>query len=391
MAGNNVFDVIVIGAGSVGTPTAMFLGERKLKVLVLEKGSAAGQGQNKRAIGGVRATHSDPAKISLGICSREIFANWKALHGDDIGWKQGGYCFPVYREADEIALKEILPAQKAMNLNIDWMAKEEIQELIPGINPENLRGGTWSPDDGQASPLTCALSWQRHAERYGAKFRFNEDVTGISVENGRVTSVKTDRDVYYTENVVNAAGAEAREIGALTGLDIPVFPDCHEAGISAPVEQFLRPLVVDMRPGRDGKSANFYFGQNDHGQIIFCYTPQPPIVGKTVDVTSEFLPILARRLIDLVPRLKNLIIRRVWRGLYPMTPDGVPILDKIREYEGMYLACGMCGQGFMFGPGVGANMASLIADGHPIMDKEIFKAFSFYGDFYKGTDNEKLK
>jgi sarcosine oxidase, subunit beta len=391
MAGNNVFDVIVIGAGSVGTPTAMFLAERKLKVLVLEKASSAGQGQNKRAIGGVRATHSDPAKISLCISAREVFAHWQERYGDNIGWKQGGYCFPVYREGDEAALKEILPVQTGMGLKIDWVKKEEIQALIPGINPAGLRGGTWSPEDGQASPLTCVLSWQRHAERNGATFRFNEEVTGIAVDNGRVTSVKTNKNVYHTANVVNAAGAEARKIGALTGLDIPVFPDCHEAGISAPVEQFLRPLVVDMRPGADGKSANFYFGQNDHGQIIFCYTPQPPIIGKMVDATSEFLPTLAQRMIDLIPRLKNLIIRRVWRGLYPMTPDGVPILDKIREFEGMYLACGMCGQGFMMGPGVGANMASLIAEGRPIMDEAVFKMFTFYGDFHKGTANEKLK
>lgn len=391
MTGNNVFDVIVIGAGSVGTPTAMYLAERKLKVLVLEKAPSPGQGQNKRAIGGVRATHSDAAKISLGIFSREVFATWRESYGDDIGWKQGGYCYPVYREADEAALKEILPVQKEANLNIDWLNKEEIEELIPGINPDGLRGGTWSPDDGQASPITCAVVWQRHAEKHGAIFRFNEEVTGISVENGRVTSVTTNKGVYHTANVVNAAGADAREIGALSGLNIPVFPDCHEAGISAPVEQFLRPLVVDMRPGPDGKSANFYFGQNDHGQIIFCYTPQPPIVGKMVDSTSEFLPTLAKRLIDLIPRTKNLVIRRVWRGLYPMTPDGVPILDKVREIEGMYLACGMCGQGFMMGPGVGANMASLIVEGHPIMDASVFKAFSFYGDFYKGTENELLK
>jgi sarcosine oxidase, subunit beta len=391
MPSRETYDVIVIGAGSVGTPTAMFLSEKKLKVLVIEKAPAVSQGQNKRAIGGVRATHSDAAKIALCLRSREVFAGWKDRYGDDIGWKQGGYCYPVYREADEKTLKEILPVQKKLKLKIDWVGKEDIMELVPGINPAGLRGGTWSPDDGQASPMVSAVTWQRHAEKHGAAFRFNEEVTGIGVDKGRVASVKTDKGEYHTRNVVNAAGADAREVGSLTKLDIPVFPDCHEAGISAPVEQFLRPLVVDMRPGADGKSANFYFGQNDHGQIIFCYTPQPPIVGKSIDSTSEFLPTLARRLVDLIPRFKNLMIRRVWRGLYPMTPDGVPILDKVREFEGMYLACGMCGQGFMMGPGVGVNMASLIADGHPEMDERLFKEFNFYGDFYKGTGNEKLK
>jgi len=60
------FDVIVIGAGSVGNPAAYFLAREGLRVLVLDELASSGQGQNKAAIGGVRATHSDPAKIRLG-------------------------------------------------------------------------------------------------------------------------------------------------------------------------------------------------------------------------------------------------------------------------------------------------------------------------------------
>ena len=54
------YDVIIIGAGSVGVPTSYFLAKEGMKVLVLEKNASAGQGENKAAIGGVRATHSDP-------------------------------------------------------------------------------------------------------------------------------------------------------------------------------------------------------------------------------------------------------------------------------------------------------------------------------------------
>jgi len=57
------YDVIIIGAGSVGSPAAYFLSKSGEKVLVLDELSSSGQGQNKSAIGGVRATHSDPAKI----------------------------------------------------------------------------------------------------------------------------------------------------------------------------------------------------------------------------------------------------------------------------------------------------------------------------------------
>ena len=95
------FDAIVIGAGSVGLPIAHFLSLEGQKVLVLEAESSVGQGQNKTAIGGVRATHSDPAKILLCQESLKIFSRWEETYGYSIGWKKGGYCFPVYREKED--------------------------------------------------------------------------------------------------------------------------------------------------------------------------------------------------------------------------------------------------------------------------------------------------
>src|SRR5665811_1640474 len=64
------YDVIIIGAGSVGAPSAFFMAQRGLKVLVLDRVPSVGQGSNKKAIGGIRATHSDPAKIQ--VCLRSI-------------------------------------------------------------------------------------------------------------------------------------------------------------------------------------------------------------------------------------------------------------------------------------------------------------------------------
>lgn len=382
---SKTYDVIVMGAGSVGLPTAYFLTMEGRKVLVIDSEASPGQGQNKAAIGGVRATHSDPAKIMLCLESIEIFSSWEQRHGVDIGWVPGGYCFPVYRSEDERFLKEILPIQKGYGLEIDWVGPERITELVPGINAENLRGGTFSPGDGQVSPLKTAAEFWRQSKERGCEYRFSEPVTDLVIEGGRIKGVKTGKDVYYADVVVNAAGSEAQKIGRMAGIDIPVVPDSHEGGISAPMERFFEPLVVDIRPGPEGKTKNFYFGQNDRGQVIFCYSPIEPIVGTNRSCTSEFMPVIARRLIDLIPRLKNMLVRRVWRGLYPMTPDGIIILDRVREVEGLYLEVGMCGQGFMLGPGVGFNVASFITRGKPVIDPDVFDSLSFYRDFHKGS------
>jgi len=71
------YDAIIIGAGSVGTPTAFALAQAGVRTLVIDRMPSVGQGSNKHAIGGVRATHSDPAKIRLCMRSIEIMSTWK--------------------------------------------------------------------------------------------------------------------------------------------------------------------------------------------------------------------------------------------------------------------------------------------------------------------------
>lgn len=354
------FDVLIIGAGSIGVPTAYYIAKKGLSVGVIEKLPSEGRGQNRAAIGGIRATHSDPAKIKICQITIELMNNFQKEHNLDIDWISGGYLFPVYDEVLEGKLKRLLTTQKKFNLNIDWIDSVKVKELVPGINPDYLRGGTFSPEDGSASPLKVTGAYLKLAKEQNVEFFFNEEVTGFKIDNGKIIEVLTNKDKYSAEIIINAAGAYAKELGILSRLNIPVEPDCHEAGITEPVKAFFKPMVVDIRS--DEQSANYYFYQNKEGQVVFCITPKPAILGTDTDNTSVFLPLVVKRMLRLYPRLRNLRIRRTWRGLYPMTPDGFPIVGWTKEVSNMFLAVGMCGQGFMLGPGLGLIISEIIAD-----------------------------
>jgi len=373
------YDVIIIGAGSIGTPTALFLSKSGFKVLVLDMLPSVGQGSSKRAIGGIRATHSDPAKIRLCLRSIEIFSTWKEIYGDDIDWYRGGYTFVAYREQEENTLKELLKRQKEFGLNINWLNKEEFLEIVPDINPNGLIGGTFSPDDGNASPLLATHSFYRHAIDLGAEFHFNESVEEIITLGGKVKGVKTNHSTYGTDIIINAAGPWAKQVAQLVNIDLPVHPDSHEAAITESVSHFLNPMVVDIRP--QPGSSNFYFYQHSTGQIIFCITPKPNIWGFNVEETSEFLPMVAKRMIEVMPRLQNIRVRRTWRGLYPMTPDGYPIIGWAKNVEGFLHAAGTCGQGFMLGPGVGELLNRFVNNSVTPEDIEILHYVSPDRDF----------
>ncbi len=382
----NAYDAIIIGAGSVGTPAAFALSRAGLRTLVLDGRASPGQGSNKAAIGGVRATHSDPAKIRLNLRSLEILSTWQQVYGDDIEWNTGGYVFVAYREREEQILRDLLTIQHGYGLNIDWLDGHAMLDLLPDLNPVDLRGGTYSPEDGHCSTLLTLHAFYDHARALGAEFRFDEPVTGIDVHGGRVAGVMTPHGHYAAPVVVNAAGADAAAIGALTGHALPVRPDSHEAAITEPIARFIDPMIVDIRPVPG--STNYYFYQHYTGQIIFCITPSPSIWGTDRRETSEFLPMVAQRIVDLMPRLTNIRVRRTWRGLYPMTPDGSPIVGRAPGVEGLLLAVGMCGQGFMLGPALGELITRMALDQLTPEDQETLAILSPAREF-KGT--EKLK
>jgi len=380
------YDVIIIGAGSVGVPTAMAIAEQKMSVLVIDPRHSVGQENNKKAIGGIRATHSDFGKIKVSQRSIEIFSTWKEKFGDDIGWMSNGYSFPAYSKNDEKKLKDLMKIQHSFGLNIRWVTPKEYEKLVPGINTSGLQGSTYSPDDGSASPLLSINAFYLKSLEYGAQYKFNEFVTDIKKSGDKITQVITNKGSYVGKNIINASGNNAKEIGEMVGLELPVTPDSHEGAITEPVERFFGPMVVDMRPAEG--SANYYFYQNNEGQVIFCITPSPPILGTDSDSTSTFLPQVAKRMVELYPRLANLKVRRTWRGQYPMTPDGFPIVGRSNEVTNLINAVGMCGQGYMLGPGLGELMSRIVTEDLTNDDKKALMSFDPYRDF---TGMEQFK
>jgi sarcosine oxidase, subunit beta len=385
------YDVIIIGAGSVGVPAALSMAQNKLKVLVIDSRASVGQGQNKKAIGGIRAGHSDKGKISICQRSIAIFSTWKQNHGNEIGWMQNGYSFPAYTKEDAQKLKALMKIQKSFNLDINWLSPEEYYEIVPGINKENLKGSTYSPKDGSASPLLAINAFYFKSLEYGAQYKFNEKVTAITISNNKEIKIKTNISEYCAHKVVNAAGNYARSIGNLLNLDFPVEPDSHEGAITEPVQRFFGPMIVDLRELKDPAtqdSANFYFYQNNEGQVIFCLTPKHLMKGNDSGSTSIFLPQVAKRMVNLFPKLANLKVRRTWRGQYPMTTDGFPIVGTTREFPNFINAIGMCGQGFMIGPGLGELLTRIVTGDLTEDDMDILKHFNLYRNF-SGTEQFK--
>jgi sarcosine oxidase subunit beta len=355
---DNTADAIVIGGGIIGSATGYYLARKGLKVFLFEKGYLTA-GSTGRCIGGIRQQFSTELSIKIAMESVKKFRAMKDELEQDVEFYPGGYLFLAHSEDKKNTYLQLIELQQRMGLDVTFVDVDDIREIVPGINTDNLLGGAHCPSDGQANPFLVVYGYARVIATKGKVFDHTE-VTQINTDHGKVVSIETAQgETYYAPIIINATGPHINHVSAFVGLDIPIFPERHEALITEPLERFFDPMIVDYR--EDGCYFNQKFG---NGSIIGCYTPKPNVPGLDIGVSFEFAKEMGRRMARLIPQLGTIKIIRQWSGSYEMTPDGNPIVDKT-NIEGFWIVGGMCGHGFMLAPEIGWLAAEYITEGKP--------------------------
>lgn len=349
-------DIIVIGGGISGLSSAYQLSKRQAKVLVLERQFPA-SGSTGRCIGGIRVQFSTEASIRLMQESLAQFKTMQDEFGFSVEFAQNGYLFLAHNPERLESFRTVARLQKDLGVDVRILSAQDCQSLVPALNCDGLYGGVYSPDDGQAYPFKVLHGYLEGIKRNGSQLRMFSEVCEILRQGDRVIGVRTaDGETFHADVIVNAAGPDAARIGELAGINVRVAPERHEAFITDRLPHLFDPMLVDYRP--DG----CYFHQMLTGQVIGCYSPVPNVPGTNRQSTIEFISEMAKRAVRLVPELEKAHVIRHWAGSYDNTPDLSPIIDKT-PLKGFYLACGMSGHGFMFGPAVGRFISQIILDG----------------------------
>ncbi len=359
-------DIIVIGGGIIGLSAAYHLSRQKAQVLVLEKKYPA-SGSTGRCIGGIRLQFSTEASIRLMQDSMDQF---KAMHEDfgfSVEFQQGGYLFLAHSEEKLESFRRVSEIQKSLGVNVRLFSADDCRSLVTGLNTDGLCGGIYGPEDGQAYPFKVLKGYLEGLKKNGSDIHLFSEVTNILTKGDRVIGVRTSSgETFFADVILNAAGPEASRVSAMAGIQVRVAAERHEAFITDRLPRLFDPMLVDYRA--DG----CYFQQMATGQVIGCYTPVPSVPGTDTQATIEFISEMSKRAVRLIPALKDAHVIRHWAGSYENTPDLSPIIDKT-HIKGYYLACGMSGHGFMFGPAVGRFVSRIILDGSYPFDWSEFK------------------
>lgn len=350
-------EVIIIGAGIMGCSTAHHLAERGMSDVVVIEKDLIGRGSTADAAGGIRMQFSTRANIELMRISIDYWENFEERFGQFINFRQQGYLFLLTSEDNVAEFKSNLDLQKSMGVPARWVTPEDIAELNPAVNLDGILGGTICPRDGWADTSTSTMGFAQAARRNGVKIVEESAASGIEVVNGRVTGVRVDDQLISAPQVVCTAGAYSGLIGEMAGVDIPVEPVRRMSWVTGPFDAIDPgvPFTIEFERSLyfHPESGGFLFGMSD--------PDEPPSWNKSVD--QEWLVKTVDALVERAPAFANATVRNGWGGLYEVTPDHNPLIGTIDEVEGLSIAAGFSGHGFMQGPAIGLLMAELLTDG----------------------------
>jgi 4-methylaminobutanoate oxidase (formaldehyde-forming) len=189
--------------------------------------------------------------------------------GLDTGAKRCGGV-TVARTPDRmVQLQRTAATAEAYDLECELISPERAKELYPILNIDDLIGGIWLPGDGTANPTDVTGSLAKGARDRGAQILQGVRVIGIDTQDGVVTGVRTDQGDIEAEIVVNCAGQWAKAVGAMAGVNVPLYSAEHFYVVTEQIEGVHRNMPVLRDP--DGYT---YFKEEVGGLVVGGFEPE---------------------------------------------------------------------------------------------------------------------
>ncbi len=316
--------------------------------------------------------------MPLAIESIRMYGHLHEELGMDVEYvRQGNLRLCTSNEELE-TMRQAVETQKAVGLELEMLDRKQVLDINPYVG-EKVIGASYCPTDGHANPFLVTYAFYLKAKSLGARFHTHEEAGEVRLQRGRVTAVITDKNVFETDLVVNAAGIAGRKVANMVGLDFPMRPLYSEALITEPFPPLFSQMI--------GHAKGLFYGrQTVHGPFFwggFVGTEQ--FIHREGKPLFHYIgPAISDLVIDFFPVLKQLHVLRTWSGLIAQMSDAIPVLGLAEEVPGFVLATGFSGHGFGLAPVIGKLISELIMDCEPSIPISDF----CYGRFSHGSDHE---
>jgi glycine/D-amino acid oxidase-like deaminating enzyme len=366
-------DAVVIGAGAFGLSAGYQLAAHGAgRVVVLDR-FAPGSQTSPRAAGLYKLIQADETLTRLAQSSIEVIRGFSEATGVPLPFVQSGSVLAA-RTAEHAALVDAeAEASAGWGIELEKIDAAGVRRIAPYLTGRGIQSAYVVPGDIYVEePRSLLDAYMTAIAQLGSLVVGEAPVTGILVNNGEIAGVATPRGEIATPLVIDAAGAWARAVGALAGVEVPVAPVRHQLLITRPIagmspdEPIAR--IVDssayLRPARGG----LMMGGMESNPIAIDPRLDPQFSMADTPLDMRVLDKFTAALGPLVPALGDTPVAEHRGGLFTMTPDARFLAGPVPGVRGLWTATGCNGSGFSISAGIGRALAEWIVGGEPAID-----------------------
>lgn len=238
-----------------------------------------------------------------------------------------------------------------LGLKVERLLRDEVQQLEPDVETD-VAGAVLFKDDCHFNPGKMMLSLKNYLENKGVQFQLNTTVTGFEKSGRKITGVITGNGKINCEEVVLATGSWLPVVAKMLGIKLLLQPGKGYSYTYPYVEKNIKYPAILV----DGRCAITPWGNalRIGGTMELSGINNKVLVKRMQGIYDSALNFYPGLKIDFPPKDK------IWNGLRPVTPDGLPYIGKAGAYDNLVIAGGHAMLGISAGTGTGKLVTEII-------------------------------
>jgi glycine/D-amino acid oxidase-like deaminating enzyme len=359
-------DLVIIGAGIMGTAAALRATELGLDTVVIDRGAVNGESSGGNAGSlhlqllsfdfGQKTGGRGEALLQTLPLQRDAIALWQQLERDlgtsfEIVLTGGMMLAEEERHID--FLRDKIAAERRMGIEVELIDRAGIAALAPGVS-ERMIAAAWCPGEGKINPLLGTPALANAARARGARFVEGVSITGIDA-TAPGYAVRTGSGTIRARRLILAAGGWTGALGAMLGVPLPI----HGAPLQMVVTETAPPLASCLLAHCD---RHLTMKQATAGNLIIggaWSAAADPATGRTRILRESLEGNLwvAERVL---PGVAGLHVLRSWAAMN-VDIDGAPLIGHLPGHPDCVVVAGA--NGYTLGPLLGRHAAEAVASG----------------------------
>lgn len=325
-----------------------------MDVAILER-DGIGAGASGVQPGGVRQQWGTRVNCVLARESLEFYRRIEEhLDAPHVGpLTECGYVFLAHSDERLAGLSREVALQQEMGVPSMLLEPGELPRLVPGIDVSTVSGAAYCAEDGYFDrPQAVVEAYAAAAQRCGVGIE-QRDVVALRQTAIGWTLLDANGERYEAETVILAAAYDTPRLVAPLNVALPIKKEPRYLFYSEPIrERLLEPLVISAERAFAAKHLA-------NGRVLASYLAAN---GDPTGSAADWRRTIKQNVRELLPLLEYVEYSMLVEGFYDVTPDNQPVLGPVPGHEGLWLAAGFSGHGFMLAPGVSRALANLFVD-----------------------------